>query len=72
MKLKELNKVIDEFKSKGNVPKKLILGYKSYATLMRVEKFHDKLTKDSKDPMVRYYKGIKIKMVTEKHHLEIV
>ncbi len=71
MRLKELNKLIDEFKSKGNEPKKLIIGYKNYAALMENEKFQDKLTKDSKDPMIRYYQGIKIKMVPEKHFLEI-
>lgn len=72
MKLKELNKLIDEFKDKGKEPKKLIIGYKNYATLMEHEKFQDRLTRDSKDPMIRYYKGIKIKMVTEKHHLDII
>ncbi|MDC4883039.1 hypothetical protein OHW08_14710 [Acinetobacter baumannii] len=72
MKLKELNKLIDEFKGEGKEPKKLIIGYKNYATLMEMEheKFQDRLTRDSKDPMIRYYKGIK--MVTEKHHLDII
>ncbi|MEW5969260.1 MAG: hypothetical protein AB1706_05250 [Pseudomonadota bacterium] len=72
MKLKELNNLIDEFKSKGKNPKKMIIGYKNYAALMESEKFQDRLTRDSKDPMNRYYKGIKIKMVTEKYHLEIL
>ncbi|EPO8910213.1 hypothetical protein ACUIIU_003426, partial [Acinetobacter baumannii] len=72
MKLKELNNLIDDFKSNGKNPKKVIIGYKDYAALMENEKFQDRLTKDSKDPMIRYYKGIKIKMVTEKYHLEIL
>ncbi|AXX52276.1 hypothetical protein ACOUV0_15930 [Acinetobacter baumannii] len=72
MKLKELNKLIDEFRSKGKKPIKLIIGYKDYAVLMENEKFQDRLTRDINDPMIRYYKGIKIKMVTEKHYLEIV
>ena len=69
--LKELNKLIEEFEKDGQEPKKLIIGYKTYASLMSDNKFADKVTKDSKDMMVRYYKGIKIKMVTEKHYLEI-
>lgn len=69
--LKELNKLIDEFEKNGEEAKKLIIGYKTYASLMSDNKFADKVTKDSKDTMVRYYKGIKIKMVTEKHFLEV-
>ncbi|MDE4040748.1 hypothetical protein SLJ62_02185 [Acinetobacter pittii] len=71
MTLKELNKQIDDFKSSGKDPKKLVIGYKTFAVLMENDKFLDKIEKDKDDPMVRYYKGIKIKMVTEKHHLEI-
>ncbi|HCA5147100.1 TPA: hypothetical protein MW178_002316 [Acinetobacter baumannii] len=71
MTLKDLNRQIDDFKSSGKSPKKLVIGYKTFAVLMEDDKFLDKVEKDKEDPMVRYYKGIKIKMVTEKHHLAV-
>ncbi|MDS7935683.1 hypothetical protein RMB03_17320 [Acinetobacter sp. V91_7] len=71
MTLKDLNKQIDDFKSSGKSPKKLIIGYKTFAVLMEDNDFLDKVKKDKEDPVIRYYKGIKIKMVTEKHHLAI-
>ena len=69
--LKELKKAIEEFQTTGVEPTKLIIGYKTYSRLMKEDKFIDHLSKDQLDPMVRYYKGIKIKMVTEKHYLEV-
>lgn len=38
---------------------------------MKESKFLDKISKDANDPMIRYYKEIKIKIVTEKHFFEI-
>lgn len=38
---------------------------------MKENKFLDKISKDANDPMIRYYKEIKIKIVTEKHFFEI-
>jgi uncharacterized protein YktA (UPF0223 family) len=69
--VKDVIKHIEEFIETGNKAKVLKVGYKTYATLMRSEKFADKMTKDEKDTLVRHYKGIKIKIVTEKHYLEI-
>ncbi|WP_111860622.1 hypothetical protein [Acinetobacter sp. CFCC 10889] len=69
--LKEFNKRIEEFKSTGEEPTEIVVGYKTYSKLMKEEKFIDHLSKDQNDPMVRYYKGIKIKMITEKHYVEI-
>ncbi len=71
MKLKELNRQIDDFTNGGKSPKKLVIGYKTFAVLMENDKFLDGIEKDKEDPMVRYYRGIKIKMVTEKYHLVI-
>lgn len=68
--LKELNKQIADFKE-NKEPKKLIIGYKTYSKLMKESKFLDKISKDANDPMIRYYKEIKIKIVTEKHFFEI-
>lgn len=69
--VKDINKQIERFTEAGAKPKLLIIGYRTYAALMREDKFTDKITKDNKDPMIRYYKGIKIQMVTEKHHFDI-
>jgi len=68
--LKELNKQIDDFKEIKD-PQRLIIGYKTYSKLMKENKFLDKIRKDANDPMIRYYKEIKIKIVTEKHFFEI-
>ncbi|MFW1642905.1 hypothetical protein [Acinetobacter guillouiae] len=68
--LKELNKQIDDFKEIKD-PQRLIIGYKTYSKLMKENKFLDKISKDTNDPMIRYYKEIKIKIVTEKHFFEI-
>ena len=69
--VKDINKQIDRFAETGAKPQLLIIGYRTYAALMSEDKFTDKITKDNNDPMVRYYKGIKIQMVTEKHHFDI-
>ncbi|WP_151957131.1 hypothetical protein [Acinetobacter guillouiae] len=68
--LKELNKQIDDFKEIKD-PQRLIIGYKTYSKLMKENKFLDKISKDANDQMIRYYKEIKIKIVTEKHFFEI-
>ncbi|BAP36210.1 MULTISPECIES: hypothetical protein [Acinetobacter] len=68
--LKELNKQIDDFKESKD-PQRLVIGYKTYSKLMKENKFLDKISKDVNDPMIRYYKEIKIKIVTEKHFFEI-
>ncbi|GLG83624.1 hypothetical protein [Acinetobacter calcoaceticus] len=69
IRLKELDKRIDEFKKSGEEIKKLVLGYRTYAALLDEAQFVDRITRDKKDPMIRYYNGIK--MVTEKHYFEI-
>ena len=69
--IKDINKQIDEFKKQGAEPKVLIIGYKTYANLMSEDKFAEKISKDDKDPMIRYYKGIKVKIVTEKRYFAV-
>ena len=68
--LKELNKRIKDFRENAE-PQKLILGYKTYSKLMKEDSFVAMLSKDVRDPMIRYYNEIKIKLVTEKHFFEI-
>ncbi len=38
---------------------------------MKEDKFSETIKKDSTDPMVRFYKDIKIRIVAEKHHFEV-
>ena len=68
--LKEFNQRIKAFKENAE-PQKLIIGYKTYSKLMKEDEFVEKLSKDIQDPMVRYYKNIKIKLITEKHFFDI-
>jgi hypothetical protein len=69
--VKQINKRIDEFQESGKKADTLKIGYKTYAKLMNEDKFADALKKDASDPMIRYYKDIKIKVVTEKHYFEV-
>ncbi|KAF5308367.1 hypothetical protein FQR65_LT18198 [Abscondita terminalis] len=69
--VKQINKRIEEFQQSGKQAETLKIGYKTYAKLMNEDKFADALKKDVNDPMIRYYKDIKIKLVTEKHHFEV-
>ena len=69
--VKEVNKQIDEFTEHKQKPESLQIGYKTYAKLMREDKFQDKLKSDSDNSLVKYYREIKIKIVTEKHYFEV-
>ncbi|WP_353164323.1 hypothetical protein [Acinetobacter guillouiae] len=68
--VKDLNKKIEDFKE-NKEPQSLIVGYKTYSKLMKEDKFSDKLIKDSNDPMIIFYRNLKINIVTEKHYFEI-
>lgn len=61
MTLKELNKQIDDFKSTGKDPKKLVIGYKTFAILMENDQFPDKTEKDKEDQWSVITKGSKSK-----------
>ena len=69
--VKEINKKLEDFKEAGNSPSQIIIGYMTYSKLMKDENFSDHVTKDVNDPLVRYYQGIEIRMVTKKHYFEI-
>lgn len=69
--VKQINKRIDEFQESSKKASTLEIGYKTYAKLINEDKFADALKKDPNNTMVRYYKDIKIKLVTEKHHFEV-
>ncbi|MDV2441235.1 hypothetical protein QR665_17465 [Acinetobacter gerneri] len=64
--VKELNKLIEEFELEKE-PQKLMIGYKTYSKLMKEDKFLEQLSKNLNDPMIRYYRGIEIRIITEKH-----
>ena len=69
--VKQINKRIDEFQESSKKASTLEIGYKTYAKLMNEDKFAEALKKDPNNTMVRYYKDIKIKLVTEKHQFEV-
>ena len=52
--VKEINKHIEEFKKTKKGPNQLVIGYMTYSKLMKDAKFHEHVTKDIKDPMIRY------------------
>lgn len=69
--VKKINKRIEDYQIDGKEPTVLEIGYKTYAQLMNEDKFAEALKKDPKNPLLRFYKNIKIKLVTEKHYFEI-
>lgn len=69
--VKQINKRIEEFQQSGKQAETLKIGYKTYAKLMNEDKFADALKKDPSNPLLRFYKNIKIKLVTEKHYFEV-
>ncbi len=69
--VKEINKKLEDFKEAGNGPSLIVIGYMTYSKLMKDENFSDHVTKDVNDPLVRYYQGVEIRMVTKKHYFEI-
>lgn len=69
---KEFIKRLDKIIEKGNDPKEIVIGYKTYSNLMKDDKFVKHISTDVNDPMVRYFKRIVIKIVPEKRYLEII
>ena len=51
--VKEINKHIEEFKKTKKGPNQLVIGYMTYSKLMKDAKFHEHVTIDIKDPMIR-------------------
>ena len=64
--IQDVNKNIDEFKKCGMNPETLAIGYSTYAHLLNEEKCADEISRDNKDPMIRYCKGIKLKSYYQK------
>lgn len=71
LSFKEFNKHIEEFNNGGKKPSGIVIGYKTYSGLMKEEKFVYHVTRDRSNSMIRYYKGIEIRIVAEKHYLKI-
>ena len=68
---KEVNQAIETFEANVGEARVLEIGYKTYAKLMADHKFADKLSESDQDSKQKYYKKIKIKLVTEKHYFEV-
>ncbi|MGY5392576.1 hypothetical protein [Acinetobacter sp.] len=71
LSVKKINKLIDEFIQSGKIPSCLIFGYKTYAMLMQDDKFADQIIKGKDEPLSRYYKKLKITLVTDKHYFQV-
>ena len=69
--IQDVNKNIDEFKKCGMNPETLAIGYSTYAHLLNEAKFADEISRDNKDPMIRYCKEIKLKVITKKHYFAV-
>lgn len=69
--VKKINKLIEDYEVHGKKAEILELGYKTYARLMSEDKFADKVTKSQSDLKERLYKKVKIKLLAEKHHLDV-
>lgn len=65
-----VNQLIEESKQQGKTPTKIEIGFKTYARLVEDDQFYAHVTK-SEDSKSRLYKGIKIKLVTEKYYLKL-
>lgn len=68
---KEVNQQIEALEAKGEKAKVLEIGYKTYANLVVDDKFADKLSESNQNTKQKYYKKIKIRLVTEKHYFEV-
>ncbi|WP_445116094.1 hypothetical protein [Acinetobacter sp. WZC-1] len=66
-----LQKAIESFSSKGNQPNRILIGYKTFARLKREDKFALSLEGVEGKALERTFRNIKIKIVPEKHYLEI-
>jgi hypothetical protein len=71
LSVKKINKQIDEFTQSGKIPSELVFGYKTYAVLMQDDKFADQIMKGTENPIVRFYKKLKITLVTDKHYFQV-
>ncbi|WP_228128730.1 hypothetical protein [Acinetobacter rudis] len=68
----EFIKNIEKVSKAGKEPKKIVVGYKTFSNLMKDEKFVKHISIDVEDPMIRYFKRIELKIVTEKRHLQVI
>lgn len=69
--VKYINKMIDKAVEAGKEPTKLLLGYKTFPLLLNDEKFQKDLSSAGKNGKDKFYKKLKIKLVTEKDFCDI-
>ncbi len=68
---KKVSKLIEEFRQTGKEPEKLVIGYKTYARLVAEDKVAEKVVPSLENSEDRLYKNLKIKLITEKHYVEV-
>lgn len=68
--LVKLNLEIEKLKQ-FNKPKKLVVGYLTFSKLIKNDEFFKELTNNIANPMAKYYRGLKVVVVTEKYFFSI-
>ncbi|WP_151812518.1 hypothetical protein [Acinetobacter bereziniae] len=68
--LEKLNLEIEKLKQ-FNKPTKLVVGYLTFSKLIKNDEFFKELNKNIANPMVKYYRGLKVVVVTEKYFFSI-
>ncbi|AOA58096.1 hypothetical protein [Acinetobacter larvae] len=66
----KVDKLIEAFKAQGKTPEKLEFGYRTYARLAEDDDFFKHISK-SADDKHHLYRGIRIKLITEKYHFKV-
>ncbi|MCH7296792.1 hypothetical protein [Acinetobacter higginsii] len=70
--LTELDLIINYYVTRnGYRPTRIILGYKTYGTLMQDQRFANEVINSALDPNKRKYKKLKIKVTKDDHQLEL-
>ena len=69
--LKELEQQLQKFVERQQDATQIIIGYKTYVQFLREDKFLSHVSKDPEDQHVSCYKGISIKLIPEKHYLQV-
>lgn len=69
--LEELEQQIQDFVGSNQNPTQIIIGYKTYVQFLREDHFLTHISKHPEDQHCSFYKGILIKMIPEKHYLQV-
>lgn len=66
-----LDQLIEDSQKKGQVPERILIGYKAYSELMNNRRFSEEVTNSALSPDKRKYKKIKIKVTQDDYQLAL-